>query len=1117
MSDIAKQITELSAEKRQLLERYLKSAGLDLTSAVIIPQRRDTNKFPLSFAQERIWFMDQLEPNRPIYNLPDTHYFKGPLDFDALQRTLTEIVRRHESLRTTFQTVDGEPMQVIAPPEPLSLQIVDLSEMPPQERQAEAQRLADDDAQQPFDLSRGPLMRVQLVRLAEEEHLLLITMHHIVSDGWSVIRMGHELGTLYQAYRSGENSPLPELPIQYADFAVWQREWMRGEMLDKQLEYWREELGGELPELELPMDHPRPARQSFRGAAEAIDYNGDLLPRLKEIGRERNATLFMTLLAAFDLLMWRYSGQADLLVGTPIANRNRKETEGLIGFFVNTLVLRTKVNGNGTFRELLDQVRETTLRAYEHQDVPFEKLVEELQPERSLSRHPLFQVMFTLQDGGELKLSGLELTWMDTANEIAKFDLSFFISETENGLYAWFEYDTELFERPTVARMLRHFGALLEGIVANPDMRLSELPMLTAAEQEQLRQWNQTTTDYGRDLCLQQILETQVSQHPDAVVVVQGKEEFTYRELNERANQLAHYLREHGVGLDVRVGVLLERSVNFIVALLGIIKAGGTYVPLDGTYPKQRLQFMLEDAGVRLLLTERNQPEVATDATEVVYLDHAAELLANMSSENLENVNRAEDLAYVMYTSGSTGQPKGVAVTQRAINRLVRNTEYATLESSDRLGQTSNVSFDAATFEIWGALLHGATLVVLPKETVLSPLELKREIAKQKISVMFLTTALFNQMAQSVPEAFASLRYLIFGGEASDAQAVKRVVDRGKPQHLLNGYGPTEGTTFTTTFEVNEVTPGHALPIGRPLSNTEVWVLDRQGHLVPAGVMGELYIGGDGIAREYLGRPELTAEKFVPHPFSSEPGARLYRTGDLVRYLSDGNIDFLKRMDHQVKVRGFRVELGEIEAALNQYWAISESVVVDNDDLPGGTRLIGYIVPEEGIEPTSAELYAFLKEKIPSYMIPSIFVTLKEIPLTPNGKVNRAELPVPQLSEDGTSANFVAPRNPLEETLAEIWRETLGAAQVGVESNFFDLGGHSLLATRVVTQIRERYGVELPLRVLFESPTIAGLAQHLDAVQVKETQLSRILSMLENVENISEEEVTALLAKTESA
>jgi amino acid adenylation domain-containing protein len=1105
MSDIAKQITELSVEKRQLLERYLKSAGLDLTSAVIIPQPRDTNKFPLSFAQERIWFMDQLEPNRPIYNLPDTHYFKGPLDLDALQRTLTEIVRRHESLRTTFQTVDGEPMQVIAPPQPLSLHVIDLSDLPPQERQTEAQRLADDETQKPFDLSRGPLFRVKLVRIAEEEHLLLITMHHIVSDGWSIIRMGHELATLYQAYRSGESSPLPELPIQYADFAVWQ------------LAYWREALGGELPELELPMDHPRPARQSFRGAAEGIEYSGEILPRLKEIGRERNATLFMTLLAAFDLLMWRYSGQADLLVGTPIANRNRRETEALIGFFVNTLVLRSKVNGNGTFRELLDQVRETTLRAYEHQDVPFEKLVEELQPQRSLSRHPLFQVLFTLQDGGELKLSGLELTWMDTANDIAKFDLSFFISETSTGLYAWFEYDTELFERPTVARMLRHFEVLLEAIAANPDARLSELPMLTEAEREQLREWNQTTTDYGRDLCLQQIVETQVLQQPEAVAVLHGKEQITYRELNERANQLAHYLREHGVGLDVRVGILLERSVNFVVAVLGIIKAGGTYVPLDGTYPKQRLQFMLEDADVRLLLTERNQPQVATDATEVVYLDHAAELLANVSRENPENVNQAEDLAYVMYTSGSTGQPKGVAVTHRAINRLVRNTEYVKLESSDRVGQTSNVSFDGATFEIWGALLHGATLVVLPKETVLSPLELKREIAKRKISVMFLTTALFNQMAQSVPEAFASLRYLIFGGEASDAQAVKRVVERGKPQHLVNGYGPTEGTTFTTTYEVNEVTPGHALPIGRPLSNTEVWVLDRQGHLAPAGVTGELYIGGDGIAREYLGRPDLTAERFVPHPFSNEPGARLYRTGDLVRYMSDGNIVFLKRMDHQVKVRGFRVELGEIEAALNQYWAISESVVIDNDDLPGGTRLIAYIVPEEGVEPASAELYAFLKEKIPSYMIPSIFVTLKEIPLTPNGKVNRAELPVPQMSEDGASANFVAPRSPLEETLAEIWRETLGVAQIGVESNFFDLGGHSLMATRVVTQIRERFGVELPLRVLFESPTIAGLAQHLDAVQVKETQLSRILSMLENVENISEEEVAALLANAEAA
>ena len=1116
MSDIAKQITELSIEKRQLLDRYLKSAGLNLSSAVIIPQSRERNTFPLSFAQERLWFMDQLEPNRPIYNLPDTNFFRGPLNLDALRRSLNEIVRRHESLRTTFRTNNGSAVQVIAPPQPLSCEVIDLTGLPVAERRPEAQRLADEESQQPFDLTRGPLFRVKLVRLAEEEHLLLLTMHHIISDGWSLQVMARELASLYEAYKAGYDSPLPELPIQYADFAVWQRDWLQGEVLERQLDYWREKLGGQLPELDLPTDHARPARQSYRGGAENIEIDADVSQRLKQIGKERGATLFMTLLSAFNVLLWRYSGQEDLLVGTPIANRNRTETESLIGFFVNTLVLRTKLNGANRFRDLLEQVRETTLRAYEHQDVPFEKLVEELHPERSLSHHPLFQVLFTLQDGGELKLTGLDLTWMDTENEITKFDLSFFISETENGLYAWFEYDKDLFESATIKRMLAHYKVLAEAIAANPDARLSELPILTEAEREQLRQSNQTATEYGRDECLHRIVELQVAQQPDVVAVIDGQRKITYAELNERANQLAHYLRRKGVGLEVRVGVLLERSLEFDVALLAILKAGGTYVPLDAAYPKQRLQFMLEDAGVNLLLTDEDHAAAATDAAEIIYLDDA-ETFAGQSPENPENISKADDLAYVMYTSGSTGQPKGVAVTHRAINRLVRNTNYVEFTSTDRVGQGSNVSFDAATFEIWGALLHGGTLIVLPKETVLSPLELKREIAKQKISFMFLTTALFNQMAQSVPEAFASLRYLVFGGEASDAQAVKRVIERGKPQHLVNGYGPTEGTTFTTAYEVSEVATGlRTLPIGRALSNTEVWVLDRQQQLVPAGIAGELYIGGDGIAREYLRRPDLTAETFVPHPFSTEPGARLYRTGDLVRYLGDGNLDFLKRMDHQVKVRGFRVELGEIEAALNQYWAISESVVINRDDFTGGTRLIAYIVPEEGVEPTSAELYAFLKEKIPSYMIPSIFVTIKEVPLTPNGKVNRSELPLPEFSEADANRNFVPPRNALEETLATIWRETLGLPQVGVESNFFDLGGHSLLATRVVSQIRERFGIELPLRVMFESPTIAGLAQHLDTVQTKDTQLQRILSMLENVENISEEEVTALLAQAEA-
>ena len=658
----------------------------------------------------------------------------------------------------------------------------------------------------------------------------------------------------------------------------------------------------------------------------------------------------------------------------------------------------------------------------------------------------------------------------------------------------------------------------MERIASNPDAKLPELEILTQAERDQLWEWNQNATDYERDQCVHQVFEAQVAVQPQALAVIDGEKQLTYEEFNQRANQLAHFLRSKGVGPDVRVGVLLERSLEFDVTVLGILKAGGAYVPLDGTYPRQRLEFMVEDAGMRLLLTDHGQTEMKTDATEVVYLDDDADLLANESRENPENMTTPDNLAYVMYTSGSTGQPKGVAVTHRAIIRLVRNTNCAQLDNTYRQGQGTNVAFDVSTLDIWAPLLNGSALVVLTRETVLSPSELKRAISQQQIDALFLTTSLFNQMAQSVPEAFASLRYMIFGGEASDAQAAKRVLERGRPQHLINGYGPTEGTTFTTIYEVNEVAAGaRTLPIGRALSNTDVWVLDQQMQLVPVGVVGELYIGGDGLAREYLGRAALTAEKFVPHPFSTKPGARLYRSGDMVRYLSDGNLDFLKRRDHQVKIRGFRVELGEIEAALDQYWAIIESVVIDGDDPGGGKRLVAYIVPEEGVEPTTAELYAFLKEKIPTYMIPSIFVTLDKIPLTPNGKVNRRELPVPEFSEDEANANFVAPRTPVEETLAGIWCETLSVSQVGVESNFFDLGGHSLLATRVLSQIREKFGIELPLRVLFELPTIAGLAQHLDTVQSKETQLQRILSMLENVESISEEEVTALLAQAEAA
>jgi amino acid adenylation domain-containing protein len=916
-----------------------------------------------------------------------------------------------------------------------------------------------------------------------------------------------ELTTLYDAFSADEPSPLPELSLQYADFATWQHE----KNLEAQLTYWKRQLSGDLPVLELPTDRPRPLRMTHAGADEWFDVTKFLTEKLSDLSHREGATLFMTLFAAFLTLLHRYTGQKDILLGTANAGRNHAQIEHLIGFFINTLVLRTDLSGNPTFRELLRRVREVALGAYEHQDVPFEKLVEELQPQRDTSRHPFFQVMFNLQAAADEEPSarGLKITTQDIGNQ-TRFDLEFHLWVVPEGLAGPLIYNTDLFEGTTIRRILAHFQTLLEGIAANPDARLSDLPLLTKEEQTQAREWSRSESEYERDLCVHTLVEAQAARRPEVPALIYGARQLTYGELNQRANQLAHYLRKRGVGLEVRVGVLLQPSIEFVVALLAILKAGGSYVPLDQAYPKQRLQFMVDDAGVRLLLTTRGQTELNR---EVIYLGETWDQFASESQDDLQTETTAEDLAFVMYTSGSTGQPKGAALTHRAINRLVRNTNYIEFRESDRVAQVSNVSFDAATFEIWGALTSGATLVGLPKETVLTPAELKRAIAQQQITVLLLTTALFNQVAQHEPSAFAPLRYMLFGGESGDAQAARRVVQNGKPEHLQNAYGPTEASTISTIYEVNEVPAGaRTLPIGRTLSNTEVWVLDQHGQLVPVGVPGELYIGGDAIAREYLGCPELTAEKFVPHPYSTEPGARLYRTGDLARYLSDGNIDYLGRMDQQVKLRGVRIEVGEIETVLQQHPAVRDSVVVFREAAPGDKRLVAYVVSETV---STAELRTWLRERLPDHFVPAHFVVLEKLPLTPNGKVDRRALPAPDNTQ--TAAEFIAPRTPEEAKIAEIWAEVLNVKPIGIETNFFHLGGHSLLATRVMTQIRERFGIELPLRVLFESPTVAGLAQHLDTMKSKDAELQRILRMLENVENISDEEVTALLAKTEAA
>ncbi len=1118
MNNVSTRLASLTPEERAALVMQLKRKTQRAEKAVDnIPRLENTTDAPLSFAQQRLWFLHQLEPLNTAYHLPLYYDLDGPLDIAAFERSLNEIVRRHEVLRTVFRESNGTVVQIVLPSLHVELPLIDLSELSGAEAEREIERLIDAESAGPFSLEVGPLLRAKLLKVSEEEHGFLLVIHHIVTDGWSMELFMGELVALYEAFSVAEPSPLEELALQYRDFAAWQRESITGERLEEQLAYWKDKLSGELPVLDLPTDHPRPLRMTYAGADQTFDVTQSLTEKLNELSNREGATLFMALLAAFVTLLHRYTGQADILLGTAIAGRNRREIENLIGFFVNTLVLRTDLSGNPTFRELLARVREVSLGAYEHQDLPFEKLVEELQPERDASRPPFFQVMFNLQvaPAEEPPRGGLTIMPQGIGNQ-TRFDLEFHLWIVPEGITGPLLYNTDLFERATIERMLAHFHTLLEGIVANPDTPLSELSLLTSAERMQVREWSTSKSEYEREQCVQQLVEVQAAQQPEAVAVEYGRQQLSYGELDQRANQLAHYLRRHGVGLETRVGILLERSVEFIVALLGILKAGGAYVPLDGAYPKQRLQFMLEDAGVRLLLTSQGQPEVATEETEIVYLDSVAERLAGESQDNPEMVTSAENLAYVMYTSGSTGQPKGVGVTHRAINRLVRNTNYVQFHRGDRIAQTTNAAFDAATFEIWGALLNGACLVVLAKETVLSPLELKRAIAQQQISVMFLTTALFNQMAQSVPGAFASLRYLVFGGEASEAQSVKRVLEHGKPKHLLNGYGPTEATTFATWYEVDKVAAAaRTLPIGRALANSEVWVLDQQGQLAPVGVVGELYIGGDALAREYLGRPELTAETFLPHPYSSEAGARLYRTGDLVRYLCDGNLDFLKRKDKQVKVRGFRIEPEEIEAVLQEHPVIRESLVVVREDTPGDKLLVAYVVGDPESQGTNenqliSQLRDLVRERLPYYFIPSAFVVLDKLPLTLNGKVDRRALPAPNSGTSRDEKTFTPPRTPEEEKIAEIWSNVLDVKPIGVDDNFFDLGGHSLSATRVVTRIREAFDITLPLRLLFDSPTIAAIAEHVKNTR-EQCEVGRIAAMVEQLSHLSDEEAKALL------
>lgn len=1031
---------------------------------------------PLSFAQQRLWFLDQLEPNSPLYNVPTVVNMRGTLDVEALRQALEGLIARHETLRTRFIDNDGSPAQVVDAKMRVELNLHDLTERSASQREAEARSLMREEVNRPFDLRSGPPIRAMLIRIKADEYWFVLNLHHIISDEWSLKICFEELTEFYTAFCQKRAPELPPLALQYADYALWQREWLKDELLEDQLGYWRQQLQRNPPVLELAPDHPRPAMQTFRGGIQSRQLPAELSESLMQLGTLHGATLFMVTLTAFKALLHRYTQQDDVIIGSPITGRNRMETERLIGFFVNTLLLRTDLSCDPTFEELLRRVRETTLNAYAHGDLPFEKLVEKLHPERAATHMPFTRVMFALQNSvlEELHWPGVILRFSDPETETSKFDLTLVIQVSERGLVVQAEYNRDLFERATVERFLEHFEILLKGVVENPGHRLSELPLLSEKELHQvIVEWNDTKTDYPREKCIHELFEAQAERTPNAIAVVFGRQSLTYEELNHRASRLAHYLKKFSVGPDVLVGICVDRSVEMIVGMLAILKAGGAYMPIEPGYPRERLTFMLADAGTPVLLTQQQLVARLPKSASALCLDSDWELIARESRKNLACTTTPDNLAYVIYTSGSTGTPKGVAVPHRAVNRLVLNTNYIQFTAEDRVAQISNSSFDAATFEIWGALLNGATLVGITRDVSLSPGDFARELREHRISAMFLTAALFNQLAADVPDAFATVGTVMFGGEAGDPKSVARVLKSNPPRRLVNGYGPTENTTFSACYEVRSIADKAInVLIGRPISNSQCYILDAHFNPMPIGVPGELHVGGDGLARGYWNRPQLTAEKFIPNPF--QPGELIYKTGDLARWTPDGTIEFLGRLDEQVKIRGFRVELGEIEAILGRHPAVRECVVSMHKDETGPDRLVAYFVPGTRV-PSFDELLRFLKEKLPNYMVPATFVPLRAIPLTANGKVDRKSLPEPDKSRPLVE-RVATPRDAVELKLTQIWENVLDVHPIGIEDRFFDLGGHSLLAVKMIAQIEKVFGRRLRVATVFQAPTIEQLA-----------------------------------------
>jgi surfactin family lipopeptide synthetase A len=1088
---------ENSAEKQSRLERYLRNQREVRRTLPTIPRRPPDQPIPATFAQEQIWLHAQLVPDLPLYNEPVTIHHHGPLDAAILERSFNEILRRHEAWSTCFEMVEGQLVQEVKPNLSISLPVTDLRNLPPDQRNAAALMIATQDARKPLDFGRAPLFRARLLRLDEEEYRLYLALSHIIFDGVAIYRVFlPELCTLYKAYAAGEESPLPELPLQYPDFAFWQRQTIHPDRLSQHITYWKRQLTPELPVLDLPLDHPRPPVQTFRGSMYPFVLSGSLTAALKRLSGHEGVTLFQTLLAGLAALLCRYSGQDDIPIGSVTAGRDRPELNALLGYFLNIVVLRADLSADPSFRELLKRSRNVALEALEHDCVPWGLLIQELTPPRDRSRNPFFQVLFSLEPPMPDVDSNWRLTQMDVDTGATKYDLYLELDERHEGVLARFHYSTDLFDPATIVRMANHWMKLLEAAASNPELRVSQLPLLSESEKHLLLvEWNETQSesplessrtehqtapgDSRAETCIHALFETQARRSPDAVAVVAGNLQLTYRELNQRANQLAWYLLKRGVGPEVHVGLCVDRRLGMVIALLGILKAGAAYVPLDPRVPDDRMSFILSDAKPRIVLTEEKLKRDVFGKDSIL-LDSDWKVIAEESKENPDKKLSPQALAYVMYTSGSTGKPKGVPIEHGSVVNLLRSMRREPgLTCDDVLLAVTTLSFDIAGLEIYLPLISGARLVIASSEDVVDGNRLRDLLNENRVTFMQATPATWRLLLEAGWQGSPDLKILC-GGEALPPELARELTVRAGS--VWNVYGPTETTIWSTAYRVTGREEA-SIPIGRPIANTSIYILDPAHNPVPINVTGEIYIGGDGLARGYLNRPELTAERFVANPLAPHRSARLYRTGDLGCYKANGDIEYAGRVDSQVKLRGMRLELGEIEAVLESHPEVREAVVALTAEQQ---RLAAFLRMESGNGqgPSSGELRRFVRARLPDQMVPASYSRLEQWPLLPSGKVDRQAVlrtaAVP-LTDDG----LAAPRTEVERKLAAVWQELLELEQVGVEQNFFELGGHSLLAMQVMARIRSQFEVELPVRSLFEEPTLAALATAVEKAQAQ--------------------------------